>query len=230
MRLRLLNYCTLVWMKWQRAHERERRLPLIVPLVFYQGVEPWRFDREFADLVTGAAPQWRWVPRFEHLMIDQTRQSADSVTGAVAARLAQVAMMATFREAHQELIEQATRLIRELDRVAGFDEVARHVEYLLATHSTEWRTAFAAALRRNVPGRGGELMNYVQQMVERGRRAGHQEGRQEGELMGQLQTIQAFLKRDVPWATIEAATGIDEATFRRLKHQFDINGADLPRE
>ena len=64
-------------------------------------------------------------------------------------------------------------------------------------------------------------MNYVQQMVNEG----WQKGRQEGELRGQLQTIQGFLERAVPWSTIEAATGIDEAAFRRLKQQLDDNGA-----
>ena len=60
-------------------------------------------------------------------------------------------------------------------------------------------------------------MNYVERMVE--------QGRQEGEMRGRLQTIQEFLGRDVPWSTIEAATGIDEDTFRRLERQFEDNGA-----
>ena len=34
MRLRLLNYCVQVWLQWRSRHEREPRLPLIVPLVF----------------------------------------------------------------------------------------------------------------------------------------------------------------------------------------------------
>ena len=36
---------------------------------------------------TDEEPERRWVPRFEHLLIDQTEQDAESVTGAVAARL-----------------------------------------------------------------------------------------------------------------------------------------------
>ena len=40
MRLRLLNYCLLAWMRWHREHENEPQLPLIVPVVFYQGAEP----------------------------------------------------------------------------------------------------------------------------------------------------------------------------------------------
>ena len=39
------------------------------------------------------------------------------------------------------------------------------------------------------------------------------------------QAAQGLLGRDVPWSTIEAATGIDEAAFRRLKQQFDDSGA-----
>ena len=42
-----------------------------------------------------------------------------------------------------------------------------------------------------------------------------QEGRQEGILL----TIEGLLGRNVPWETIEAATGIDEAEFRRLRQQ-----------
>ena len=240
MRLRLLNYCLLAWMRWHREHENEPQLPLIVPVVFYQGAEPWRHDRQFAELVAGAEPDWGWVPRFEHLLIDQTRQNPETVAGAVGTRLAQLTMMATFRETWEELLEQASRLMGRMYRVDGFDAVALHVEYVLAAQPEERHPAFGAVLRRNVPGRGGELMNYVEQMVERGRREGmsnvermveqgrregelkgRQEGRQEGELRGRLQAAQGLLGRDVPWSTIKAATGIDEAAFRRLKQQFD---------
>ena len=143
-----------------------------MPLVFYQGAEPWRYGREFSELITDAVPQGRWLPRFEHLLIDQTKQGADTASGAVGARLAQVAMMATFRKSREGLLEQATRLMAELYRAAGFEEVAKHVEYVLAAQSRKRREAFVEALRRNVPGRGGDVMNYVERLIERGRREG----------------------------------------------------------
>ena len=141
----------------------------------------------------------------------------ESVTGAVAARVLQVAMMATFRKAPGELLEWVTRLIGELYRAKGFEQVTKHVEYVLATQPEAQRKLFAEALRRNVPGRGGEVMNYVEEMIERGR----QEGRREGELKGKVRTIDGFVARDTPWPTIEAATGMDEATFRRLRQRVD---------
>ena len=94
MRLRLLNYCVQVWLQWRSTHERELRLPLIVPLVFYQGAGPWPHDGELAELFGSAPLEWRWVPRFHHLLIEQTRQDAESARGAPVARLAQIAIRA----------------------------------------------------------------------------------------------------------------------------------------
>ena len=231
MPLRVLNYCTQVWMRWRKTHQNDAGLPLIVPLVFYHGTEPWPYQREFAELFSDAAPQWRWVPRFEHLLIDQTQRGPGSVPGGLVARLAQIALMAAFRKAREELFEWAARLMGELYRVLGdraFEEVIKHVEYLLATQPDKHLATFAEALRRNVPGRGGDVMNYMQQLIERGRREGLQEGIQEGKLEGQIRTIEGFLERDFSWSTIAAATGIDEAAFRQLKRQLEAtrDGAD----
>ena len=65
--------------------------------------------------------------------------------------------------------------------------------------------------------RGGDAMNYVEQLIERGRR----EGRPQAMMEWQVRTIERLVVRDVPWSTIEAATGIDEAAFRKLKQQLD---------
>ena len=37
----------------------------------------------------------------------------------------------------------------------------------------------------------------------------------------QLATIEQLVRTGVAWSTIEAATGIDEEAFDRLKHRFD---------
>ena len=92
------------------------------------GAWRWEYAREFADLIADATQQWRWVPRFEHLLIDQTELGA----APVAARLLQMAMMAALREEPGELLEWVTRLIGDLYRDTGFEEMAKHAEYVLA--------------------------------------------------------------------------------------------------
>ena len=183
LRLRLLGYCVQVWQQWRRQHESGERLPLIVPLVFYQGAQRWRYEREFADLVTDAAPEWRWVPRFEHLLIDQTELGAESVTGAVGARVLQIAMMATFREAPGELLERATRLIGELYRAArvrGSGE-ARGVRAGDAAGSTPEAVSGGVAEERAGPRRrGDELRGRNDRTRAPGRAPGRASGRASG--------------------------------------------------
>ena len=52
------------------------------------------------------------------------------------------------------------------------------------------------------------------------RRRSRAEGRREGELRGTVATIEGLLGQEVPWSTIEAATGIDEPAFRRLRREL----------
>ena len=67
-------------------------------------------------------------------------------------------------------------------------------------------------------------MNKAEEMVEIYGEMREREGRQEGRQEGQLATIQQLVRSGVAWSTIEAATGIDEETFDRLKHRFDSAG------
>ena len=46
LRLRLLGYCIQVWQQWQRQHESEERLPLLVPLALSELVGYDSSERE----------------------------------------------------------------------------------------------------------------------------------------------------------------------------------------
>ena len=204
----------------------------IVPLVLYQGGRVWREAREFLELFAEAVREWPGVPRYAHLLIDQTQVGPEELRGELLGRIAQLALMAAHR-ASWPVLQRLVPLLAELAEVGGSDDVQRIVVYTATTtrEPERWHR-FAEAVRRQVPG-GGELMNKTEEMIEiygdtreregrqEGRREGRQEGRQEGELRGKVQTIEGFLGRDVPWSIIEAATGIDEASFDRLKHQLD---------
>ena len=60
-------------------------------------------------------------------------------------------------------------------------------------------------------------MNKTEEVVELYGEMREWNGGQEG----QLATIEQLVRTGVAWSTIEAATGIDEEAFDRLKHRFD---------
>ena len=116
-----------------RAHkdEKKTKLPLIVPVVFYQGRDPWWPEREFRELVEGALAEWRWVPRFEYLLVDQTLAEPEAVEGTPTARLTQMALMAAVHGG-EELADRTARLVAEVSPEGK-------VEVWRCTWSTCWR-------------------------------------------------------------------------------------------
>ena len=50
-------------------------------MVFYQGRRGWRHSTKFADLFPETVRGWRWLPGFEHVLVDQTGVGPEGVAG-----------------------------------------------------------------------------------------------------------------------------------------------------
>ena len=105
----------------------------------------------------------------------------------------------------------------ELERRGGMEELRLFVVYVLATQDERMRRRFAEELHRQVPGPGGDTMNYVEELIQRG----VQKGEQKGRLLGQIGTIENLLRAGATWSLIESATGIDQAALRALKERLE---------
>ena len=174
---------------------------------------------------------WPAVPRYAHLLLDQTQARPEDLRGAVRGRSAQLALMAAARESG-ELLQRLVLLLAEMMRQdGGIDELRQFVVYVAAatTKAPERWNRFAEAVRRDVPG-GEEVMTDTRGMIEAYAEVVEQEALQKGRQEGVLRTIEGLLGRNVPWATITAATGIDEAEFRRLRQQPDSAVGDAAEQ
>ena len=230
MRFRLLKYCCRIWETEIRDRDGERELRPIVPLVFYQGSRGWTHSTEFADLFPEAARKWPWVPRFEHVLLDQTNVEPGEVEGEVKGRIAQLLMMAACGRHGGLAVEMAAQLFVRLHPGGGLNYFRLFVRYVMATQDEAGTEAFDEALRRHGREQGGEIMSYAQQLMEEGRAAGREEGREEGEQRGKLKAVEGMLRIGVTWDVIEEATGLNESGFQALKEQLSApDGFTLPR-
>lgn len=216
MPFRLLKYCCRIWDRDRRMHPRERGLRPIIPLVLYQGRARWRHATEFAELFAVSVREWPWVPRFTHLLIDQSFVGPDDVRGTLRGRIAQLLMMAPFRH-RQVALRRAVHLLAELLPTGGRDAVRTFVMYLLATQDRDTARTFGEDLGRAVSEPGGELMTYAEELIAEGL----EKGRQEGELRGRVDTIEKLVQAGVQWSLIESATGVDRDALRALKQRLE---------
>ena len=239
LRLRLLGYCCRIWERDRQHHQEARYLRPILPLVFYHGPTGWQHSPQFADMFPAATRDWPWLPRFEHLLFDQTQVSPVQAAGSVRARLLQLTMMHAFSRAVREARERIGPLLGDLEREgsSGQDDMKMFVRYIVETGPEDTPEELGALLSRTAA--GGELMTSGERLRQEGReegqRAGRLEGQREGRLEGQregrlegqregrLEAIDGFLRTGVDWSVIERATGIGEQEYRRLRSQ--PNGA-----
>ncbi|MDE0343382.1 MAG: Rpn family recombination-promoting nuclease/putative transposase [Deltaproteobacteria bacterium] len=232
MRYRLLKYCCRIWDADLRDDPRRKELRPVVPLVFYQGARGWQHSTEFADLFPSAARDWPWVPRFEHVLLDQTRLDPADVKGATMGRIVQLLMMAAFGRHAGAALETAAKLAASLVSVGTVDYIRIIAVYLFSMPDKAAADAFDEALRRHRGGQGGGIMSYAQELLEEGRAEGKEEGREEGRAegkaegkeeglqRGKVEAVEGFLRIGVSWDVITSATGIDEARLRALKERL----------
>ncbi len=212
MRFRLLKYCCRIWDAEQRDEPGLTKLSPILPLVLYQGSREWQHSKEFADLFREEVRGWPWVPRFEHVLLDQTELEPESVEGGVAGRIAQLLMMAAAGRHARAALEGAARLLASLGSGGAGSPFGIFVLYVMATqdHAT-WET-FTTALKRRESGQEGDTMAYAHELLA--------EGREQGAQHTKVEMVEGFLKAGVTWDVIESATGLDEARFRTLKERL----------
>ena len=194
------------------AESGQSELRPILPVVFYQGSRGWRHSTEFAELFPEVVRGWRWVPRFEHMLVDQTGVGPDEVEGGLKGRIAQLLMMAAYGRHAGVAMEGAARLLASLSSGGGVNYLRLFLVYVMATQDEAVAQAFDAALRSHGREHGGEIMSYAQQLLK--------EGREEGARQGKIEAVEGFLRVGVSWDVIESATGLNEARFHALKKQL----------
>ena len=236
MRFRLLKYCCRIWEAGLRDEPGRGELRPIIPLVFYQGGRGWRHSTEFADLFPAAVRGWRWVPRFEHVLLDQTGVEPEGVAGGVKGRIAQLLLMAAYGRHTGLAVEAAARLLASLFSGGGVNYFRLFVLYVMATQDEAGAQAFDEALRRHGREQGGEIMSYAQQLLKEGKEEGLAEGRAEGRSQGleegerrgeqraRVEMVEGLLRAGVGWDVIESATGVNETRFREIKDTLSASG------
>lgn len=104
MRRRLYRYEDRIWDESFKITPEQELLPPILPVVFYQGESKWNYSTEFADLFPEMARNWSFVPRFAHVLIDQSGLDPKQVQGGLRARILQLLMFAAYHEPIREAL------------------------------------------------------------------------------------------------------------------------------
>ncbi len=215
MAFRLINY-TIKVMK-RHLDSREKKLPLVVPLLFYHGkVSPYPYSMNWFDCFQ--------EPDLAKQLYNQPFPLVDITV------IPDNEIMGHKRVALLELVQKHIRIrdIMELTKplvtllLNGYTtekQVKSLITYLIQQGETESVTTLLDTLANQVPEHEGTIMTIAEQLRQEGHQKGHQKGRQEGERQGRQKVARKMLASGLNLEMICEMTGLTESELED-RHLF----------
>ena len=175
--LQVLEYMVKIW----RLHLKQnpgKGLPLIIPLVVYHGVEPWRSGTRLTDLLSGPAQDLAdYIPDFEFLLYDLTRYRDDEIKGMIISRVGLLVIKHIFCDDLRDQLKRVMELLAELsDKKRALEYVETIIRYVInASDTVSLEELKHIIVHSYFQQKEGELMTLAEQL----RREGHQKGQLE---------------------------------------------------
>jgi predicted transposase/invertase (TIGR01784 family) len=166
--LQMLKYMIQIW-ELHRQQSTKRDLPVILPLVLYQGISTWDEGDRFSRLLdSGQEALFPYVPDFKLILIDLSRYSDEQIKGGVVARVLLLTMKYALRDELPEKLLEMLKLLNDLaDKKKGLECLELLFRYLVQATDKLSKEDFQKALSA-IPEKGDSMPTLAEQWMEEG--------------------------------------------------------------
>jgi hypothetical protein len=179
MAYRMLRYVVRICDEHLKTAPDRRKLPLVIPLVIYNGAEPWNAARTLRELFGAPTPLVETVaahlPQCGYLLVDLRHRDADLVVGEMLTAFGKVALRAmelsgdddAVLDGVQRMKDALTEMMAQRDGRAALGALLR---YLLATHERIDRSKLERTIVDAVaPAAGENIVTVYDQLIQEGK-------------------------------------------------------------
>ena len=178
--LQIARYMLSIWARELKATPAHRKLPMILPLVFYHGLGEWTVPRSLAEMIDAPDGVDDPLRGFAYTLRDLRRLDPWHLAQNPEVQAALVALWLVFEEnVLPELLDLVTG-----GMVDGSEFESHIITYISEKFNIDAPT-LEASLQRTKPQRWEILMGTAaESWLEQGRTEGKAEGKAEGEVLG----------------------------------------------
>lgn len=183
----LLKYMLRIWALHLRQSDN-KKLPLILPLVLYQGVGTWDVGNRLKDLMASEQEAlFTYAPDFQFVLYDLSQQSDEQIKGDVIARAMLLAMKYVFSDELPEKLPDILALLTQLaDEQKGLKCMEILFRYLVQATDKLSREDFDKAVS-SLPEGDATMSTLAEQWFQEGMEKGLREGEKKGLMEGAKQ-------------------------------------------
>ena len=194
--LQLLRYMVRIWDKELAQDKKLKKLPPIIPMVFYHGARRWKQSLVFSSYIELKESLRAYVPDFEVILFDLQQTDEDELQGAVLFRTAmKIAKYAsTHLQPHLGDILRAVSIGPMDERTRSF--LKMFLRYILQVGRDTPRAVVAEEIDKvNDEDTREVYMTAAEELRAEGIKIGRREGRQVGNIEGRIVSKQEVLIR-----------------------------------
>ncbi len=228
MALRVLNYITNFYMDFLVNNSGVNKLPVVFPIVLYNGSAPWTAPVNLSALIEQTPPLGRFALDFEYFLIAENEYSQEALL-----KIRNIVSTLFLAESHYDLDMLEVELLNlfsiERDRQAvslflnWFRQLAFHgrlesddyqsLESIYRTEE-EVKTMLVTALEKE---RERFFQNGLREGEQKGKQEGLLEGEQKGRIEERIETAKAMLAKGMEMTLISEITNLSEAQLLKLR-------------
>lgn len=194
--LQLLRYLVRIWDKSNRAGVK--KLPLVIPVVFYHGKATWKIPENFGALFDWAenlADLREFIPEFRYHLCDLSKFADEDLRGQTELQASMRLLKHIFRDELHDQLETVFRLIIEnTPEKNQVDRLKILINYLLRTGKAGEKEVAEKLNKTNEEVRRKVMETVIDQWIAQGLQRGLQEGRQKGLQEGRQKGLQEGLQ------------------------------------
>ena len=222
--LQLLRYMVRIWDKELAQNKKLRKLPPIIPMVFYHGTRRWKQPLVFSSCIELEDAFRAYIPDFEVILFDLQQTEADDLQGAVLFRTAM--KIAKYAPAH--LRPHLGDILRTMS-ARPMDERTRSflkmfLRYILQVGRDTPRSIVVEEIEKVDDEVTREVyMTAAEELRAEGIEIGRQEGNIEGRIVGKQDTLVRLIERKFGALESEAKQRISACRdLSRLDRAIDL--------
>jgi predicted transposase/invertase (TIGR01784 family) len=225
--VRMLNYITNFYMDWVKAHPEAKKLPVVFPILLYNGDAQWTAATEMAAVMQPQPELGEYAIGFRYFKIAENEYSQEQLLG-----IQNIVSTLFLAESRLDISLLQEQLLALFERAEDKQAISLFLNWYrqLAVHGRVKEDDYTslAEVYRSAEEVQGMLQKTFAQQQERWFQEGREEGREEGLEQGiekgreegahrrAIEIAWAMYERGIDFTTIADITGLDEDEITAL--------------
>lgn len=218
MPFRILQYMVAI-MNRHLTKTGENRLPVIYPMIFYNGRKPYNYSTNIFDLFGDKkelAQDILWKPC---QLIDLFKVSDEKLKDQLFYGVVAYVMKYIYEKDFLPIFKNAIDDIRSVENQCSVDYISKVLTYILEASEIN-KQNFIDTVKIGLSTMGEEkAMRLAEQFKQEGRQEGWQGGKQEGKLEALKTVAISLFNQGMPVAQVATVTGLSVQDIEKLKNK-----------